>query len=97
MVTVSLVLFVLLQSRRGNLERDRKPHRFVAIHFVIKLHNVVITTKRTYFPPFPKRVVKGDQMGRFLGITTKRVVPCRCLQWHVKEPYGMSIALGARP
>ena len=27
----------------------------------------------------------------------KRVTPCRCLDGHVKEPYEMSIALGARP
>ena len=27
----------------------------------------------------------------------KRVVPCRCLDGHVKEPYEMSMALGARP
>ena len=27
----------------------------------------------------------------------KRVVPCRCLGGHVKEPYEMSMALGARP
>ena len=27
----------------------------------------------------------------------KRLVPCRCLDGHVKEPYEMSMALGARP
>ena len=27
----------------------------------------------------------------------KRVVPCRCLDGHVKEPYEMSMASGARP
>ena len=27
----------------------------------------------------------------------KRVVPFRCLDGHVKEPYEMSMALGARP
>ena len=27
----------------------------------------------------------------------KRVTPCWCLDVHVKEPYEMSIALGARP
>ena len=32
-------------------------------------------------------------MGRFLGITVKRVVLCRCLDGNVKEPYGMSTAL----
>ena len=31
-------------------------------------------------------------MGRFLGITVKRVVPCRCLDGHVKEPHEMSMA-----
>ena len=28
---------------------------------------------------------------------TKRVVLCRCLDGHVKEPYEMSMVLGARP
>ena len=27
----------------------------------------------------------------------KRVVPCRCFDGHVKEPFEMSMALGARP
>ena len=36
-------------------------------------------------------------MGRFLGITVKRGIPCRCLDGHVKEPYEMSMALEARP
>ena len=27
----------------------------------------------------------------------KRLVPCRCLDGHVKEPYEMSMAFGARP
>ena len=27
----------------------------------------------------------------------KRVVPCQCLDGHVKEPYEMYIAFGARP
>ena len=31
-------------------------------------------------------------MGRFLGITVKRGIPCRCLDGHVKEPYEMSMA-----
>ena len=31
-------------------------------------------------------------MGRLLGITIKRAIPCRCLDGHVKEPYEMSIA-----
>ena len=46
--------------------------------------------------PYPKRVVKGELMRRFLGITVKRVALCRCLDGHVKEPYEMSTALGAR-
>ena len=36
-------------------------------------------------------------MGRFLGITVKRLAPCRCLDGHIKEPYRNSMALGARP
>ena len=31
-------------------------------------------------------------MGRFLGITVKRGIPCRCLGGHVKEPYEMCMA-----
>ena len=34
-------------------------------------------------------------MGRFLGIALKRLVPCRCLDGHVKESYEMSMALEA--
>ena len=29
-------------------------------------------------------------MGRFPGITVKRLAPCRCLERHVKKPYEMS-------
>ena len=31
------------------------------------------------------------------GITVQRMVQCRCLDRHVKEPYGMSMGLEARP
>ena len=31
-------------------------------------------------------------MGWSLGITVKRMAPCRCLDGYVKEPYGMSMA-----
>ena len=41
-------------------------------------------------PPCPQRVVKGDFMGLFLGITLKRVAPCQYLNGHDKEPYDMS-------
>ena len=49
-------------------------------------------------PPYPQR----DRKRRLNGAVCrnhriKRVVPCRCLDWHVKEPYEMSMALGARP
>ena len=30
-------------------------------------------------------------------VPQKRVVPCRCLNGHIKEPFEMSMALGARP
>ena len=39
------------------------------------------------------RIVKATKMGRYLGITVKRGIPCRCLDGHVKEPYEMSMAL----
>ena len=35
---------------------------------------------------------KATKMGRFLGITVKRGIPCRCLDGHVKQPYEMSMA-----
>ena len=49
-------------------------------------------------PPYPQR----DRKRRLIGAVCpnhriKRVVPCRCLDGHVKEPYEMSMALGARP
>ena len=49
-------------------------------------------------PPYPQR----DRKRRLNGAVCrnhriKRLVPCRCLDGHVKEPYEMSMALGARP
>ena len=49
-------------------------------------------------PPYPQCVVKGDSIGRGAVCRNhriKRLVPCRCLDGHVKEPYEMSMALGA--
>ena len=31
-------------------------------------------------------------MGRFLGITVKRLVPCRCFDGHVEDLHKMSMA-----
>ena len=49
-------------------------------------------------PPYPQR----DRKRRLNGAVCrnhriKRLVPCRCLDGHIKEPYEMSMALGARP
>ena len=49
-------------------------------------------------PPYPQR----DRKRRLNGAVCrnhriKKVVPCRCLDGHVKEPCEMSMALGARP
>ena len=49
-------------------------------------------------PPYPQR----DRKRRLNGAVCrnhriKRLVPCRCYDGHVKEPYEMSMALGARP
>ena len=49
-------------------------------------------------PPYPQR----DRKRRLNGAVSrynriKRVAACRCLDGHVKEPYEMSMALGARP
>ena len=49
-------------------------------------------------PPYPLR----DRKRRLIGAVCrnhriKRLVLCRCLDGHVKEPCEMSMALGARP
>ena len=36
----------------------------------------------------PYASLKASEMGRFLGITVKRLAPCRCFE----EPYEMSMA-----
>ena len=49
-------------------------------------------------PPYPKRVVKWRLNGPVSRNNhVKRVAPCWCLDGHVKEPYEMSLPLGARP
>ena len=49
-------------------------------------------------PPCPQRDRKRRLNGAVcLNHRTKRVVPCRCWDGHVEEPYEMSMALGARP
>ena len=52
---------------------------------------------REYLIRIPVRAVMATKMGRFLGITVKRLVPCRCEGGLVKEPYEMSMASGSRP
>ena len=37
------------------------------------------------------------EMGRFFGITVKKGGPVSVSDGHVKDPYEMSMALGARP
>ena len=49
-------------------------------------------------PPYPQR----DRKRRLNGAVCRNhriewLVRCRCLDGHVKEPYEMSMALGARP
>ena len=41
---------------------------------------------------YPCASLKATEMGRFLGITVKRLAQCRCLDGHVKEPNEMSMA-----
>ena len=49
-------------------------------------------------PPYPQRDRKRRQNGAVCGNhRIKRVVPCWCLDGHVKEPYEMSMALRAEP
>ena len=49
-------------------------------------------------PPYPQRDRKRLLNGAVCwNHRIKRVVPCRCLDGHVKEPYEMSMAFGARP
>ena len=44
-------------------------------------------------PPYPHARRKRQlEMRLFLGITVKIVVPCWCLDGHVKEPHEMSMA-----
>ena len=44
-------------------------------------------------PPYTHaRRKKATEIGRFLGLTVKRVVPCLCLEGHVKETNEMSMA-----
>ena len=45
----------------------------------------------------PCATSKATEIGRCLGITVKRLAPCRCLGGHIKEPYEISMALGAWP
>ena len=58
----------------------------------------IMGVKSRMCPPYPNR----DRKRRLIGAVCrnhriKRVVPWRCLDGHVKEPYEMSMALGARP
>ena len=49
-------------------------------------------------PPYPQRDRKRRlNRAACRNHRIKRVVPCRCLDGHVKEPYEMSMSLGARP
>ena len=43
-------------------------------------------------PPYPQRDRKRRLIGAVCRNRIKRVVPCRCLDGHVKEPYEMSMA-----
>ena len=44
-------------------------------------------------PPYlHARRKKATEMGRFLGITVRRVALCQCLDRHVKEPFAISVA-----
>ena len=44
-------------------------------------------------PPYPDVRRKWRLNGRFLGITVKRLTPCRCFDEHTKEPpYEISMA-----
>ena len=47
-------------------------------------------------PPYPCVSLKAIKLGGFSEFR-KRVVPCRCLDGHIKEPYDKSMVLGARP
>ena len=45
----------------------------------------------------PCTLLKATEMGRFLGITVKKLVPCWCLDGQLKEPCEISMAVGAQP
>ena len=48
-------------------------------------------------PPYRHACVKATEIKRFLGITVKRLAPCRCLEGHVKELYQMSTSMASEP
>ena len=61
------------------------------IHDLSKINPSPVGTrglKTRICPPYPQ----ATEMGRFLGITLKRLAPYRCLDGHLKEPYEMSMA-----
>ena len=66
--------------------------KMLAIFFVIITFALTVSIQST----------QRDRKRRLIGAVCrnhriKRVVPCRCLDGHIKEPYEMSMALGARP
>ena len=69
------------------------------LSLIINIHPVgTLGFKTRIAPPYPHaRRKRRLNWGGFLGITIKRFAPYRCLGGHVKEPYEMSMALGARP
>ena len=67
-------------------------HRFDT-KLVVKVPREGGGGKSRMCPPYPQR----DRKRRLIGAVCrnhriKRVVPCRCLDGHVKEPYEMSMA-----
>ena len=70
-------------------EEGHKTYRPLYDHSPVSARGV----KSRMCPPYPQR----DRKRRLFGAVCrnhliKRVVPCRCLDEHVKEPYEMSMA-----
>ena len=77
------------------------PFRLQLVEALFEHHISIVWLEITYEGPIPEMLIV-HLLRRLNGAVSqnnhlKRVAPCRCLDGHVKEPYEMSMALGARP
>ena len=69
---------------------------FLYFHFVIKYSREGPGVKSRMCSPYPQRRKRRLNGAVSRNNRIKRVDPCWCWDRHVKEPYEMSMALGAR-